>query len=85
MILQIVAIRDRAADAFQQPWFVHTIGQAIRAFGDEINRKDSPAGQHPDDYDLYHLGSYDDFEGHLTNNEGGPKQIAIGKNLATGS
>lgn len=81
MILQIVSIKDRQANAYQQPWFVHQLGQAIRAFGDEINRKDSPSNQHPDDYDLYHLGEYDDNTGALTSQEDGPQQIAIGKNF----
>lgn len=82
MRLNIVAIRDRAADAFQQPFYVPALGQAIRAFQDGIN-KDEQMMRHPDDFDLYHLGYYDDATGNFTNIEGGPKQIAIGKQLRT--
>ena len=82
MKFQIVAVRDRAADAFQQPFYVAAIGQAIRAFQDGIN-KDEQMMRHPDDFDLYQLGIYDDQIGTFTNIEGGPKQIAIGKQLKT--
>lgn len=78
---EIVAIHDRAVDAYLRPWFVPALGQAVRAFGDEINRPaaDNTMNQHPEDYDLYHLGSWDDQTGEFTN-IGMPKQIAIGKN-----
>lgn len=81
MIIQVCATLDRAADAFGRPIFVNAIGQAIRSFNDEINRKDeqNPLYLHPEDFDLYHLGSYDDNTGVLTSLDE-PKQIAIGKN-----
>jgi hypothetical protein len=80
---KIVAVRDRVADVFGVPNFVLNLGAAVRGFGDEIRRPHSderpnPFNQHPDDFDLYHLGEYDDaaatFEVHA------PKQIAVGKN-----
>lgn len=80
MKLQIVSIRDNALDAFQQPWFTHTIGAAIRAFGDEVTRGgDSQMTKHPEDYELYHLGEYDDNNGKFTMLADGPKQIARAK------
>ena len=82
MKLNMVAVRDRAANAFQQPFYVAALGQAIRAFQDGINR-DEQMKNHPDDFDLYHLGYYDDETGLFTNLDGGPKQIAIGKQLRT--
>lgn len=83
MNLKIVAIRDRALDAYGRPIFVHTVGQAIRSFQDEINRAEAnnEMNKHPDDYDLYLLGDYDDSTGKITNVTDGPQQIAIGKNL----
>lgn len=38
MIFQILCVRDRAADVFGTPSFHTSIGAAVRAFGDEINR-----------------------------------------------
>lgn len=84
MIRQIVSIYDRAADAFGPPAFVPALGQAIRNFQDEINRAapDNSMHNHPDDFDLFHLGTYDDSTGKFHNLEE-PKQIAIGKQLKT--
>lgn len=78
--MQVVAVRDRAIDAYMQPWFVVSIGQAIRAFADEINRRatDNPLSAHPEDYDLYHLGEFDQERG-VFKTEEGPRQVAVGK------
>lgn len=82
MKLKVLAVRDRAVDAFAQPMFVPHIGSAIRSFGDEINnnREGNPLYAHPDDYDLYDLGEYDDQTGRIEQPTT-PTQIAIGKNL----
>lgn len=76
----VVAVRDRAADVFGQPAFVASIGTALRSFGDEINRKadNNPFAAHPEDFDLYHLGSFDDSTGEFDNMLP-PRQIAVGK------
>lgn len=81
MRYKIVAVRDRAADVFGQPFFVPSIGGAIRSFGDEVNRKDSnnAFSQHPEDFDLYLLGEYDDNDGSFATVA--PKQVAVGKDL----
>lgn len=79
----IVAVRDRAIDAFMRPFFMQTIGQAVRAFADEINRndKDNALAQHPEDYDLYLLGEFDEQTGRFLgqDNDRLPRQIAVGK------
>ena len=50
----VVAVRDRAIDAFGRPFFVPTIGVALRSFHDEMNRQapDNAMAAHPEDYDL---------------------------------
>lgn len=82
MIYKVVAIRDRAIDAFGQPVFVANTGGAIRSFGDEIRKPSTPERpnalhDHPDDYDLYLIGTYDDATGELFSMR--PEQIAVGK------
>lgn len=61
MQLLIFAVKDRATDSFAQPMFLQTRNQAIRLFIDEVNRpaQDNPLNKHPDDYDIYEIGSYD--------------------------
>lgn len=61
----IVAVKDRAIDAFGQPFFVHATGQAVRSFIDEVNNRESPFNAHPEDYDLYEIGSYNEDTGEI--------------------
>ena len=82
MINVICSVKDRAADAFGRPLFVPSVGLAIRSFTDEVNRSadDNQMHHHPDDFDLYELGTFDDNTGiivcHVT-----PKQLALGKQV----
>lgn len=82
MIYQIVSVHDRAILGFGRPIFVAALGQAIRSFQDEMNRAapDNEMERHPDDYDLFHLGSFDDATGQMYN-LAAPLQIAIGKQM----
>lgn len=61
----VVAIMDRASAAFGRPAFVPALGSAIRSFSDEVKREaaDNEMFKHPDDFDLYHLGAFDDNTG----------------------
>ena len=56
----IVCVKDGALGAFLPPFFVPSIGVAVRHFGDEVHNKESPMFAHPEDYELYHLGQFDD-------------------------
>lgn len=75
----VCSVRDRALDAFMQPIFTPAMGVAIRSFADEVNRPDSPMFSHPEDYDLYHIGTYDDSTGKLTAVDA--RQVSIGKDV----
>lgn len=76
----IVAVRDRAIDTFGRPFFVQSTAQAIRSFSDELNRQaaDNEMNKHPEDYDLYQLGHFNQESGEFTNDK---RQLAIGKDL----
>lgn len=65
MTLNIYAIRDNQVDAFSQPFYSTTHGSALRAFADHVNEPGTPANKHPEDYQLYHLGEFDDATGEL--------------------
>lgn len=62
MKMIVCTIKDRAADAYGRPFYVPAVGVAIRSFQDEVNlaSDESQIHQHPDDFDLFELGSYDD-------------------------
>jgi len=82
MILIICTVKDRAADAFGRPMFVPSTGVAIRSFSDEINRNnaENQLYNHPDDFDLYELGQFDDNTG-LFNLHEQPKLLSLGKQV----
>jgi hypothetical protein len=81
MISTICAVKDRATDAFGRPIFVPTAAAGIRTFQDEINRADpnNAFHSHPDDYDLFDLGTFDDNTGHFDLHDL-PQLLMLGKN-----
>lgn len=64
MIVQVFAVRDQKADAFNQPFCAPSIGIALRSFTDEVNRRErgNVMADHPEDFALYHLGSFNDAD-----------------------
>lgn len=86
MELKIIVVRDIKADVFMQPQFVSSLGAAIRSFGDECQRQDENniLWKHPEDFELYHIGNWDDNSGSFDVEHDGSgfdrKQIAVGSN-----
>lgn len=82
MLYVVVAIRDRSAVVFGRPAFVTTVGLAVRSFTDEVNREhpENMMSRHPEDFDLYELGTYNDETGEMKSLDH-PRQIAIGKDV----
>lgn len=77
----IYAVKDLAVQAFGQPFFTRSKGEAIRSFQDETNSDatTSAIAKHPEDYELYYLGDYDETEGTMHTNM--PELIARAKDL----
>lgn len=82
MKLVLCTVKDRAADAYGRPMFVPSVGVAIRSFSDEVNRDDpeNQLNRHPDDFDLYELGEFDDNTGLFALHEQ-PKLLSLGKQV----
>ncbi len=59
MILQIFDIFDSATGSYARPFFMLSKGEATRAFVDIINDDQSSIHKHPEDFTLFHLGSFD--------------------------
>jgi hypothetical protein len=80
----ICTVYDRAAETYGRPMFVPSIGVAIRSFTDEVNRShaDNQLFNHPDDFDLYELGEYDDQTSRITTLDL-PKVLILGKQAKT--
>lgn len=60
MVVQIFAVFDSKTKAFMQPFFSLAIGSGIRAFVDAVNDASTPFFKHPQDFSLFHIGSFDD-------------------------
>jgi len=92
MIYKVIVTRDIKANVYSTPMFIPHIGQAIRSFGDECQRKekDNVLGNHPEDFELVQLGEYDDETGAFITAEGANEhddtvnwtkiQLAVGSN-----
>ncbi len=71
MILNVYSVFDTASAMYDRPFFAQTDGQALRSFGDIAVNAEHPIGQHPKDYALYKIGTYDDNKGKI---EGHPPE-----------
>lgn len=76
----IMTIKDRAVEAYQPIACTRAEGEAIRGFQDAINNpQNGILYNHPDDYDLYLLGTFDDETGEITAHA--PQKLADGKQM----
>lgn len=64
MIRGIYAIKD-VKTAFWQPWVHHNDNSALREFSTMVNG-DNVVGEHPGDFELWKLGTYDDLTGAIS-------------------
>lgn len=63
MKLKMFAVFDVKAAAYLAPFFLPTVGQAVRAFADASNDPSTMFAKHPEDYTLFHVGEFDDSSG----------------------
>lgn len=63
MQMQVFSIFDQKAKVFNLPFFKHTAAEAERDFTAVVRDPKSVPGQFPEDFDLYHVGEYDDQTG----------------------
>lgn len=65
MILNAYSIFDLKSLVYHPPFFTHTHGSATRMVADLANDPRTSVGSHPADYQLFHVGFYDDAKGQL--------------------
>jgi len=66
MLLNVYSIRDIKAETYGSPFYLSQDGQALRAFGDLVGDEKTSIHKHPEDYQLFKLGTYDDNSGRHT-------------------
>ena len=62
----ILSIYDTATEAYMRPFTAQSEGQALRMFEDEVKRPDSEIGKHPEHYQLYKIGEFQDHNAEIT-------------------
>ena len=67
MIQKIYTVYDSKLEAYMQPFFMQSKGQAVRAFTDSVNDPSTQFNKHPEDFTLFELGEYDDSTGKVSN------------------
>lgn len=63
MKLQLFTIHDTKTDVFAPPICQKSQGEAERTFNQMVHDDRTMISKYPEDYDLYHLGSYCDNTG----------------------
>lgn len=86
MIRYVCSIFDNGIQSFGSPVFVPHTGAATRSFADEVRRPSQPGQDnqlfnHPEDFDLYQLGEFDDQTGEFRSLDR-PNLLLRGKDCA---
>jgi hypothetical protein len=76
MINKIYSIYDCKVEAYLQPFFLKSKGEAIRGFTELSNDDKTNIAKYPEDFTLFELGSYDDANAKFTLHS---TPISIGK------
>jgi len=79
MVLQLFSVYDSALGAYGRPFSSPSKGTGIRSFTDEVNHvaPENPLNRHPDDYKLFHLGSFNDKTGIISPPENSKMPIQL--------
>lgn len=60
MKLQVMAAYDSKARAFLMPFFASQVAVGVRSFSEAANTPGHQLCAHPEDFTLFHLGTYND-------------------------
>jgi len=64
--MEIFTVYDSKAEAYLQPFFLKTKAMAIREITDAANNPEHQFGKYPQDYVLFHIGSYNEDTATIT-------------------
>nr|QJB19012.1 MAG: nonstructural protein [Microvirus sp.] len=78
MIQRVFTVYDSKVGAYLRPFFMTTKGEALRAWTDTVNDKETAFNKHPEDYCLFELGTFDDQVGQFENHN---QPISLGMAL----
>lgn len=67
MKMYVCAVFDKKVNAYMNPQFFRTKGEAMRAWMDAVHAEAAPFKRHAEDYVFCFLGYYDDLSGNFEN------------------
>lgn len=74
--MNIYSLYDSKVGAYLRPLICRNHGEALRAFAELANDKNSSVGRYPADFTLFYLGSFDDETGGIEV-EQSPRSLGI--------
>jgi hypothetical protein len=69
MKLFVFAVYDSASGIYDRPMVARSEGEMLRAFSDLAQNADHPVGAHPEHYQLFSIGVYNDGTAELEQKE----------------
>lgn len=69
MVKSVYVIYDMKAESGHQPAMYNKEGEAVRAFSELCNDKETRVGRYPEDFVMYQVATYDDETFKYTNLE----------------
>lgn len=63
---RLYAIHDAKIEAFNSPFTMHTVGEALRGFVEVVNDPSTQFCKHPEDFTLFELGEYEESSGTIS-------------------
>lgn len=79
-VLGVYTVRDLKADAHLPPFTMRSDGEAIRAFGDSVEKGGTTLSDHPEDFVLVRIGSFDVISGLIDVER--PVNLAVGTDFS---
>lgn len=64
--MKILAVHDSKVNAFSQPFFLRTQAEAMRGWIEVVNEPSTQFNKHPEDFNLFLLGDFDEDTGLIT-------------------
>jgi len=85
MLKQLYSVRDNVACYFNNMWVAHNEDHAKRQMADALAQDQNNAmSQHPEDFHLYQMGTYNDNDG-TVNTVDCPRRIIVLSDLLKGT
>lgn len=66
VFMKIFSVYDSKAEAYMQPFFADSVGQAERSFIEACNDPSTSLCKYPDDFTLFEFGDFCEFNGKFT-------------------